>query len=81
MRDELSKPARSAVVTMSRLFGQVISRCPGAVVAAQPLLTLAPKTPSLSRLSLYSGFRARRSALIARRLSPASIVRATARMG
>jgi hypothetical protein len=37
---------------MSRLFGQVISRCPAAVVAAQPLLTLAPNTPSFSRLSL-----------------------------
>src|SRR5271170_6941529 len=55
-----SKSARSAVVTMSRLLGQVISRRPGAVVAAQPLLTLAPDTSSLSRLSLNSGFGARR---------------------
>jgi hypothetical protein len=47
-----SNPARSAVVTMSRLLGQFVSRWPGAVVAAQPLLTLAPQTPSLSRLSL-----------------------------
>jgi len=47
-----SKPARSARVTISRLFGQFISRRPGAVVAAQPLLTLTPKTPSFRRLSL-----------------------------
>src|ERR671923_2139485 len=51
-----SMPARSAMTAMSRLFCQVSCRCPSAVVAAQPLLTLSPNTPSLSRLSLHSVF-------------------------
>src|SRR4029453_4518946 len=51
-----SIPARSAMTAMSRLFCQVGCRCPSAVVAAQPLLTLSPNTPSLSRLSLNSAF-------------------------
>src|SRR5262245_59923814 len=49
-----SIPARSAMTAMSRLFSQVGCRCPSAVVAAQPLLTLSPKTPILNRLSLHS---------------------------
>src|SRR5262245_65507018 len=51
-----SIPARSAITAMSRLFCQVGCRWPSAVVAAQPLLTLSPNTPSLSRLSLNNAF-------------------------
>src|SRR5215470_17403026 len=50
-----SIPARSAITAMSILLCQVGSRCPSAV-AAQPLLTLSPNTPNLSRLSLNSAF-------------------------
>src|SRR5215467_8113540 len=56
MGTRASIPAQSAMTAMSRLFCQVGCRCPSAVVAAQPLLTLSPNTPSLSRLSLNSAF-------------------------
>src|SRR5215207_5184191 len=77
-----SSPMRSARSAISLVAGQVVSRWPSAVVIAQPLLTLAPKTPSLRRLSLNNGLLARRASSTSRiaiRPLPLAAFPATAR--
>src|SRR5579883_1232960 len=55
-----SKPAWSASLAMARVFGQLVSRWPSAMVIAQPLLTFPPKTPSFILLPFQRGLLSRR---------------------